>query len=67
VLVADVVQHVKEAIVSGQVRDEDPQILAHALLGVTVHLSTMLGRDHGPGADELAEVAVRFCLEGLRA
>ena len=67
VALADVAQHVKDAIVAGQVRDEDPLVLAHAVLGVTAHLSFMLGRDHGPSAEELSEVAVRFCLDGLRA
>ena len=67
VALADVAQHVKEAIVAGQVRDEDPLVLAHAILGLTAHLSVMLGSEHGPSADELSEVAVRFCLDGLRA
>ncbi|MFP4512708.1 MAG: TetR/AcrR family transcriptional regulator [Acidimicrobiales bacterium] len=65
VALADVVGLVKDAIISGQVRDDDPQMLAHAILGVTVHLSIMLRHEHGPDAGELADLAVRFCLDGL--
>ena len=67
VAVNDIVQHVKDAIVEGQVRDEDPVVLGHALVGVTTHLASLLGDDHGPDAAEVAAVAVRFCLAGLRS
>jgi AcrR family transcriptional regulator len=65
VAVADIVQHVKDAIVRGRIRDEDPLLLAHAILGVTAHLAVLVGRDHGPRVDEVARAAVRFCLEGI--
>jgi AcrR family transcriptional regulator len=67
VALADIVQHVKEAIVEGQVRDEDPLILAHAIFGVTASLAGLIGTGHGPAPDVVAEVAVRFCLDGMRA
>lgn len=67
IAVSDIVDHVKDAIVEGQVRDEDPVILAHALVGVTSHLAGLLGDPEGPGADDVATVAVRFCLAGLRS
>jgi AcrR family transcriptional regulator len=67
VAVNDIVQHVKDAIVGGQVRDEDPVVLGHALVGVTTHLAGLLGDDDVPDPDEVAAVAVRFCLAGLRS
>jgi AcrR family transcriptional regulator len=67
VAVADIVQHVKDAIVDGQVRDEDPMVLAQAIVGVTAHLAGLLGDEHGPTVDEVADIAVRFCLAGLRS
>ncbi len=67
VVVADIVAQVKDAIVAGQVRDEDPHVLAHALLGVTAQLTMLLAEEHAPDPDELADTAVRFCLAGLAA
>jgi AcrR family transcriptional regulator len=67
VAVADIVAHVKDAIVAGQILDADPEMLARAMVGVTSHLADMMRRVEHPSADELADTAVRFCLDGIRA
>jgi len=63
--VSDVVRHIDEAISQGRVRQTDPAMLAHAILGVTNQLSgTFLVEQEGnPSA--VAEAAVDFCLDGL--
>ena len=65
VAIADVVRHVQEGIAAGQVRDADPVMLAHAILGVTNHLARtfLFERNDPPGP--VADAAVSFCLEGL--
>ena len=67
VAVADVARHVKEGIVAGRIRDTDPLVLAHAILGVTNHLASTFLLDAKEPADQVAEAAVAFCLEGLSA
>ena len=65
VAVGDVVRHVKEAIVSGRVRDTDPLVLTHAILGVTNNLARTFIFERGEDASAVAEEAVSFCLHGL--
>jgi len=65
VAVADVVPHVKEGIVSGRIRDADPEVLAHAILGVTNHLARAFVVERNEPPDEVADAAVTFCLGGL--
>jgi hypothetical protein len=65
VAVADVVRHVKEGIVAGQIRDTDPQILSHAILGVTNHLARVFMFERNEPADTVAEAVIAFCREGL--
>ena len=65
VALADAVRHVKEGIVEGSIRDVDPHVLAHAILGVTSQLSRELILHKGDPAAEVADAAVAFCLEGL--
>jgi AcrR family transcriptional regulator len=62
---ADVERHVKEAIVAGRVRDTDPLVLTHAILGVTNNLarSFIFKRNESPSS--VADAAVDFCLDGL--
>jgi AcrR family transcriptional regulator len=66
VALADAVKHVKDGIVAGVIRDDAPEVLAHAVLGVTGHLARELihNRDEPPAA--VSDAAVAFCLQGLR-
>jgi AcrR family transcriptional regulator len=65
VAIADVVPHVKEGIVAGRIRDTDPLVLTHAILGVTNHLARAFVVERGESPDEVADAAVAFCLGGL--
>jgi len=65
VAVADTARHVKEGIVEGRIRDIDPFLLSHAVLGVTGHLAREFVHTSGQSVDEVADAAVAFCLEGL--
>ncbi|MEY2568882.1 MAG: hypothetical protein QOE35_3411 [Actinomycetota bacterium] len=65
VAIADVVPHVKEGIVAGRIRDTDPLVLTHAILGVTNHLARAFVMERGESPDEVADAAVAFCLGGL--
>jgi AcrR family transcriptional regulator len=65
VAVADAVKHVKDGIVEGRIRDSDPTILAHGILGVTSQLARELIHERGEPAAEVADAAVAFCLTGL--
>lgn len=63
--IADVIRHVEEAMSQGRVRDSDPVILAHAILGVTNHLAGTFLVEQGRAVGQVADAAVDFCLEGL--
>ena len=65
VAVGDIVRHVKEGIVGGRIGDADPEIVAHAILGVTNELAHqfLFKRDEDPKT--VADAAVAFCLRGL--
>ncbi len=65
IAVADVVKHVREAIAQGRIRDTDPDVLAHAMVGVVGHLTRIFIYERGEPADTVADAAVAFCLEGL--
>jgi AcrR family transcriptional regulator len=66
IAIADTVRHLKDAIVEGRVPDQDPEVLAHAVLGVIGHLArTYLDGRDGTATDEVADAAVAFCLGGL--
>ncbi|MGI8661623.1 MAG: TetR/AcrR family transcriptional regulator [Acidimicrobiales bacterium] len=67
VALGDAVKHIKDGIVAGVVRDIDPEILAHAVLGVSGHLARELIHRRGEPADEVAAAAIAFCLSGLRS
>jgi hypothetical protein len=64
--VADAARHVKEAIVSGEVADVDPSVIAHAILGVTNSLARTFVFERGDPPEEVADAAVAFCLGGIR-
>jgi AcrR family transcriptional regulator len=66
VAVQDTVRHLKDAMVAGLVPDADPTLLGHGILGATGHLARTFIRDRGEPASTLADLAVSFCLGGLR-
>ncbi len=56
-----------EAIDEGQIPEADPDLLAHAILGVTHHLcATLDPRRPRADATPVVDAAVRFCLGGIR-
>ncbi len=65
IAVADVVKHLKEAIAQGRVRDVDPDIVAHAMVGVGAYLTRVFIYERGEPAEATADAAVAFCLHGL--
>ena len=67
VAIDDITRHLKEAMADGSIPDQDPTMLAHALVGTTRHLArTYLYHGDEP-VDVVADVAVRFVLGGLTA
>ena len=65
VAVADTARHVKEGIVEGRIRDIDPFLLSHAILGVTGHLARNFVHERGQATGAVADATVAFCLGGL--
>jgi AcrR family transcriptional regulator len=65
IAVADVVKHVKEAMAEGRIRDADPDVLAHAMVGVAAHLTRIFIYERGDKAETVADATVAFCLDGL--
>ena len=65
VAVADVVKHVKEAMAAGRVRDIDPDVVAHAMVGAAAHLTNTFIHERGEPAGAIADACVAFCLHGL--
>jgi AcrR family transcriptional regulator len=65
IAVADVVKHVKEAMAEGRIRDADPDILAHAMVGVAGYLTSVFIYERGEPAEDVADAVVAFCLHGL--
>src|SRR5205807_878764 len=63
IAVADTVRHVKDAIVEGRIRDVDPDLLSHAILGVTGQLARVFIHEREAASDEVADAAVAFCLD----
>ena len=67
VAIDDITRHLKEAMAGGSIPDQDPTMLAHALVGATRHLArTYLYHGDEP-VDTVADVAVRFVMGGLTA
>src|SRR3954465_15477202 len=60
IAVADAVRHVKEGIVEGRIRDIDPFLLSHAVLGVTGHLAREFVANRSQPVDDVADAAVAF-------
>jgi len=65
VAVADVVRHLKDAIVEGHIPDGDPEVLAHAILGITGELGRTFIHERGADPETTADAAVRCCLGAI--
>jgi len=63
--VADALPHVKAGMAAGLIRRADPYVVSHAILGVTDHLARVLVLEEGRSAEEAAEAAIAFSLEGI--
>ncbi|MCC5952889.1 MAG: TetR/AcrR family transcriptional regulator [Acidimicrobiia bacterium] len=63
----DAMRHVSDAIAAGAVRDADPALITHGILGITTHLARVFIHDLGKPADEVADAAVAFVLDGVLA
>jgi len=63
--VADALPHVKAGIAAGLIRRDDPIVITHAILGVTDRLARVLVLEQGRPAEEAADHALAFCLEGI--
>lgn len=61
----DLSQHVKDGIIEGRIQDADPAILTQAILGVVANLARVFLDSEQTRADEVADTAVAFCLQGL--
>jgi AcrR family transcriptional regulator len=67
VAATDIIRIVEEGIADGEIRDANPVVLAHAILGSTTYLARVFLHDQEMQPGELADEAVAFCLEGLLA
>lgn len=65
VVVADILPHVKEAIIQGRAREQDPELAAQAILGATAQLARVYLVQHRGDVQEIADAAVSFCLDGV--
>jgi AcrR family transcriptional regulator len=65
VAVGDVSRHLKDAMAEGRITDQDPAVLAHALIGVSRHLARKYLYEADVPVEQVAEVAVSFSLYGL--
>lgn len=63
----DIIRIVKEGMGDGSIRDGDPVMMAHAVLGVTAYLAHIFVYEQEQSPDPVADEAVAFCLEGLLA
>jgi AcrR family transcriptional regulator len=62
---ADTSRHIKEAIASGRIADQDPDMLARVIHGVIGRLTRDYIIDRNEPTAEVAELAKSFCLRGL--
>jgi AcrR family transcriptional regulator len=67
IAIDDTVRHLKDAIVEGEVPDQDPEVLAVAIVGVVERLTRTYLFGRGEPVGSVADAAVTFCLGGLRA
>ena len=67
VAVRDATRQVADAIAAGAVRPAEPDIVAHAILGVTTQVAREFIHRQGRPASEVADATVAFVLDGLLA
>ncbi len=65
VAIADTVRHIKDAIVDGRIGDQDPEVLAQAVVGVVEQLTRAYFFQRDEPVYRIADAAVSFCLHGL--
>jgi AcrR family transcriptional regulator len=65
VAIADTVRHIKDGIVEGRIADQDPEVLAQAVVGVVEQLTRSYIFERQEPSDEVADAVVAFCLRGL--
>lgn len=62
---ADTTKHVKDAMLSGRIPDGDPEMLTHAIIGVTNELARRFVQTRREEPDVVAAAATAFVLRGL--
>lgn len=67
VAAGDIIRIVKEGMAAGQIRDGDPVMMAHAVLGVSAYMSRVFIHEQSESPEHVADEVVAFCLEGLLA
>ncbi len=70
IIAADTASHIKEGMSRGSIRQGDPELMAHGILGAIFHfVEVYFGTAGDATADrpQLADEAVTFCLRGLLA
>ena len=65
VAVRDAARHLSDAMAAGEIPEADPQLLAHAMLGVSAHVVAQIQRGLLKPSDDVVDTAVRFCLYGI--
>ena len=68
IVVTDTSVHIKEAMATGSIREGDPELMAHGILGAIFHfVEVYFGTDAGAVEyrPQLADEAAAFCLRGL--
>jgi AcrR family transcriptional regulator len=65
IVIADTVRHIKDGIVEGRIADQDPEILAQAVVGVVEQLTHTYLFERAEPVEDVADAVVAFCLRGL--
>jgi AcrR family transcriptional regulator len=65
VAIADAVRHIKDGIVERRIADQDPEVLAQAVVGVVEQLTQTYIFERREPVERTADAAVAFCLHGL--
>jgi AcrR family transcriptional regulator len=68
IVMIDTAAHIKEGMAQAQIRQGDPELMAHGILGAILHFVEVYFDTNPEGSadrPELEEEAVTFCLRGL--